>query len=42
MLATRVAILGGFVGGLELLCRTGVIDPLTVIPPSEMRNRCWR
>lgn len=34
--ATRVVILGGLVGLLEVLCQAGVIDPLTVIPPSEM------
>ncbi|MGI4951429.1 MAG: ABC transporter permease [Janthinobacterium lividum] len=36
VLATRVALLAGAVLALELLCRTEVIDPLTVIPPSEM------
>jgi NitT/TauT family transport system permease protein len=36
VLAVRVAVLAGLVLLLEALCRTGVIDPLTVIPPSEM------
>jgi len=35
-LLVRVGILGGLVLLLEALCRAGVIDPLTVIPPSEM------
>ena len=35
-LLVRVAVLAGLVLLLEALCRTGVIDPLTVIPPSEM------
>jgi NitT/TauT family transport system permease protein len=33
---TRTLILCGLVLLLELCCRTGIIDPLTVIPPSEM------
>jgi NitT/TauT family transport system permease protein len=32
----RIAALAGCVLLLELLCRTGVIDPLTIIPPSDM------
>lgn len=36
VLLTRVAILAGLVALLELLCRAGLIDPLTVLPPSEM------
>ena len=35
-LLVRVGVLGGMVLLLEALCRAGVIDPLTVIPPSEM------
>lgn len=35
-LLVRIAVLAGLVLLLELLCRTGVIDPLTVLPPSEM------
>lgn len=34
--ATRVAVVVGAVGLLEAACRLGWIDPLTVIPPSEM------
>jgi NitT/TauT family transport system permease protein len=36
VLAVRVAVLAAGVAVLEALCRTGVIDPLTIIPPSEM------
>ena len=36
VLLVRAAVLGGAVLLLELLCRAGVIDPLTVIPPSAM------
>jgi NitT/TauT family transport system permease protein len=35
-LLVRIAILAGLVALLEICCRTGIIDPLTVIPPSEM------
>lgn len=35
-LAVRVAVLAGSVLALEILCRTGVINPLTIIPPSDM------
>lgn len=36
VLAVRVVALVGAVALLEGLCRAGVIDPLTVLPPSEM------
>jgi NitT/TauT family transport system permease protein len=36
VLLVRIAWLAGAVLLLEILCRTGVIDPLTVIPPSDM------
>ncbi|MBV8913718.1 MAG: ABC transporter permease subunit [Acetobacteraceae bacterium] len=35
-LLVRVAVLAGAVLLLEATCRAGLIDPLTVIPPSEM------
>jgi NitT/TauT family transport system permease protein len=35
-LLVRIAILASLVVLLEICCRTGIIDPLTVIPPSEM------
>ena len=33
---TRVAWIVGAIGLIELLCRLGVIKPLTMIPPSQM------
>ena len=36
VLLTRTLMLAACVLLLELLCRTGVIDPMTVLPPSEM------
>ena len=36
VLTTRVAVLAGAVLLLEILCRRGIIDPLTIIPPSAM------
>lgn len=33
---TRVALIAGCVLALEIACRAGLIDPLTLIPPSEM------
>jgi NitT/TauT family transport system permease protein len=36
VLAVRVAVLAALVLLLEGLCRAGVIDPLTIIPPSDM------
>jgi NitT/TauT family transport system permease protein len=35
-LLVRTAVLLGAVALLELLCRLGLIDPLTILPPSEM------
>jgi NitT/TauT family transport system permease protein len=35
-LLVRTAVLAGLVLLLEICCRTGIIDPLTVIPPSDM------
>ena len=32
----RVAFLGSIFAVLELLCRIGIIDRVTMIPPSEM------
>ena len=36
VIATRVALLAGLVLLLEALCRSGVIKPLVMIPPSDM------
>jgi NitT/TauT family transport system permease protein len=35
-LLVRIAVLAGLVLLLEICCRIGLIDPLTVIPPSQM------
>ena len=35
-LLVRTAVLAGSVAALEICCRLGIIDPLTIIPPSEM------
>jgi NitT/TauT family transport system permease protein len=37
----RIAWLAGVVLVLELLCRTGIINPLTLIAPSEMAIALW-
>jgi NitT/TauT family transport system permease protein len=36
ILLTRIAVIVGAVLALEVACRAGLIDPLTLIPPSEM------
>ena len=36
VLLVRIAVLAGLIATLEICCRTGIIDPLIVIPPSEM------
>lgn len=36
VVSVRIAVLAGSIIFLEACCRTGIIDPLTVIPPSEM------
>jgi NitT/TauT family transport system permease protein len=36
VLLVRLALLAGLVALLEALCRLGVIDPLAILPPSEM------
>jgi NitT/TauT family transport system permease protein len=38
---TRVAIIVAFVVALEILCRRQIINPLTLIPPSEMAAALW-
>jgi NitT/TauT family transport system permease protein len=35
-LLVRIAVLAGAFALLEICCRLGIIDPLTMIPPSEM------
>jgi NitT/TauT family transport system permease protein len=38
---TRVAVIVGFVVALEILCQRQIINPLTLIPPSEMASALW-
>jgi NitT/TauT family transport system permease protein len=38
---TRVAVIVGSVVLLEILCRRQIINPLTLIPPSEMASALW-
>jgi NitT/TauT family transport system permease protein len=37
----RLVIVAGLILVLEALCRTGVIDPFTLIPPSQMAMALW-
>jgi NitT/TauT family transport system permease protein len=37
----RTALIAGAFAGLELLCRAGIIDRFTMIPPSEMLRSLW-
>ena len=39
---TRVAVVGGAVAALEILCRSGVIPRATMIPPIEMVAAMWQ
>jgi len=38
---TRIAVIVGAVLLLELLCQRKIINPLTLIPPSEMASALW-
>mgnify|MGYP007061002030 CR=1 FL=1 len=38
----RLAIVVGAVGLLEILCQSGVIRPMTMIPPSRMAVELWK
>lgn len=38
----RVFVIAGFIGLLEILCRTGVIDNFTMPPPSRIAYDLWR
>jgi NitT/TauT family transport system permease protein len=38
----RIAVVGGAVAALELLCRSGVIPSATMIPPTEMVSALWQ
>lgn len=37
----RLGVVAAFFAIIELLCRTGVISPFTMIPPSEMAVALW-
>src|SRR5215475_15789080 len=39
--AARVAFVAAAVAALEILCRTGIINRVTMIPPSEMATSLW-
>lgn len=41
ILWVRVAVIAGSIAVLEILCRLQVINPLTLIPPSEMATALW-
>jgi NitT/TauT family transport system permease protein len=38
---TRIAVIAGAIVALETLCRLKIINPLTLIPPSEMASALW-
>jgi NitT/TauT family transport system permease protein len=38
---TRIAVVVGAIVALEILCRLKIINPLTLIPPSEMAESLW-
>jgi len=39
--AARAALIFAFFAALEILCRVGVIDRITMIPPTEMATSLW-
>jgi NitT/TauT family transport system permease protein len=39
---TRIAVIVGAILLLEFLCRRKIINPLTLIPPSEMASSLWK
>lgn len=41
ILWTRIAVVTAFIAALEILCRTHIIKPLVMIPPSEMATALW-
>ena len=38
----RLGVILAALGALEILCRTGAVDPITLIPPSAMAFGAWR
>jgi len=41
IIVTRIAVIVAGVLALEILCRAKIINPLTLIPPSEMASALW-
>src|SRR5262249_61535811 len=41
IVVTRIAVIVAAILGVEILCRTKIISPLTMIPPSEMASALW-
>jgi NitT/TauT family transport system permease protein len=41
ILWTRIVVIVAAIAALEILCRTRIISPLTLIPPSEMASALW-
>jgi len=41
VLLARIAVVVGATAALEILCQTGVVSRLTIIPPSEMAAWLW-
>ncbi|MBV8839323.1 MAG: ABC transporter permease [Alphaproteobacteria bacterium] len=41
IILTRIAVIVAGILALEILCRTRIISPLTLIPPSEMASVLW-
>ena len=37
----RILVIAASIGALELCCRTGLISPQTIIPPSAMASALW-
>jgi NitT/TauT family transport system permease protein len=42
VLFLRLVVIAGFIGLIEILCRTGVIDNFTMPPPSRIGGDLWR
>ena len=37
----RLLVVAVAIAGLEVACRAGLIDPITIIPPSAMAAGAW-
>lgn len=40
--ALRILVIVAFIGGIELLCRTGIIDNFTMQPPTRIAQDLWK